>query len=97
MGPGKGNTNNPNGRPKGRPNKVTQEKREKLSIILDMCIKDIPACLKEIRKDNPVMYVKLSLELASFVIPKKRDITSDDKAITPSVTIIEDKSKPQAD
>lgn len=93
-GPGKGNTNNPNGRPKGVPNKTTFEIREKLKTILESETKSIQATLKEIKKDNPVQYLTLLEKFLAYVIPKKRDITSDDKPIQVApitgIRIIED-------
>ncbi len=76
----KGQSGNPDGRPHV-PNKITIEKREQLAKILDIGLKELPSCLKEIRKDRPEVYVKLMLEVASFIVPKKKDITSDDKPI----------------
>ena len=83
-----GESGNPNGRP-NVPNKITVEKREALSKILDVGLKELPSVLKEIKKDKPEVYVKLMLDVASFIIPKKRDITSDDQSIVPHVTINE--------
>ena len=88
----KGQSGNPKGRP-NVPNKITQEKREKLSKILDIGLKELPGCMKQIQKDKPEVYVKLMLEVASFIVPKKKDITSDDKSIVPNVIIKEERSK----
>jgi len=94
----KGKSGNPKGRP-NTPNKITVEKRAALSKILDVGLKELPSALKEIRKDRPEVYVKLLLEVASFIIPKKKDITSDDQSIVPNVTIIErrNSTEPEAD
>ena len=42
----KGKTNNPNGRPKGKPNKVTQEVRAWLSTVIDKNRKQMEKDLK---------------------------------------------------
>ena len=88
----KGKSGNPKGRPHV-PNKITQEKREKLSKILDAGLKELPGVMREIKKDKPEVYVKLMLDVASFIIPKKKDITSDDQSIVPNVTITENRDQ----
>jgi len=82
----KGQSGNPKGRP-SVPNKITKEKREALSKILDVGLKELPLVLKGIKKDKPEVYVKLMLEVAAFIIPKKKDITSDDQSIVPNAPI----------
>jgi len=81
-GPGKGNTNNPNGRPKGQPNKATIEVREKIKAIIEAETEFVQEVLESVRKDNPVQYLSIYEKLLSYVTPKKRDITSDDKPIS---------------
>jgi len=81
-GPGKGKTNNPNGRPKGISNKATIEVREKIKTIIDAETEFVSEVLKDLRQDNPVQYLTIYEKLLSYVTPKKRDITSDDKPIS---------------
>ena len=88
-GPGKGNTNNPNGRPKGQPNKATQEIREKLQEAISGEMKDIKKTLANSKKENPAQYLTLLEKFMGYIIPKKKDITSDDKPIQPAITIKE--------
>lgn len=82
------------GRKKGTSNKVTLDMREKMKAIIDGEIENIQPALDKVRKDNPVQYVGLVEKLMAYVMPKKKDITSDDKPlqIVPisGVKIIED-------
>jgi len=88
MGPGKGNTNNPNGRPKGRPNKVTQEARETLNLIIEGQIDKINESLEKVRKEDHYKYLYVLERYMSYIIPKKRDITSDGAKISPDEIVI---------
>ena len=80
-GPGKGNTNNPNGRPKGIPNKSTIEIREKLNEIIAAESKYISEELTKLRKEDPQKYLTILEKFVAYVVPKRRDITSDDEPI----------------
>jgi len=94
-GPGKGNTNNPNGRPKGTSNKTTQKFREGLNDFFDGQWDHIKEAFETTRKDDPKTYLMLIEKYMCYSFPKKKDITSDDKSIVPNVTITEhrDQSK----
>lgn len=87
-GPGKGVTNNPNGRPPG-PNKITKDMRESITLMLENHFPKLNKVLDQLEKDNPVAYANLIEKFMAYVIPKKKDITSDDQSIVPNVTIIE--------
>ena len=68
----KGKTNNPNGRPKGKPNKVTQETRAWLSAVIDKNRKQMERDLKALEpKDRLQMLEKLM----QYVIPKQQATT----------------------
>ena len=65
--PKKGQTNNPNGRPKGKPNKATKELREALKAIVDKEFKGLPKLLQQLEpKDRTQALIKL----LSFILPK---------------------------
>ena len=68
----KGKTNNPNGRPKGKPNKLTQEARAWLSAVIDKNRKQMERDLKALEpKDRLQMLEKLM----QYVIPKQQATT----------------------
>ena len=68
----KGKTNNPNGRPKGKPNKLTQDARAWLSAVIDKNRKQMERDLKALEpKDRLQMLEKLM----QYVIPKQQATT----------------------
>lgn len=87
-GPGKGNTNNPKGRPPG-PNKVTQELKEFYVALMAKNKEKIQKALDDLYKDDPAKYLMAIDKISQKVIANKRDITSDDQAIVPQITIRE--------
>jgi len=89
-GPGKGNTNNANGRPKGTPNKTTKEAKELLEGILFGEIDNIKDALNEIRTKDPARYIDACSKLFVYVLPKKTDLTTDDKPISPTAIVFKD-------
>jgi hypothetical protein len=70
-GPGKGKTNNPAGRPAGKPNKVTYDMREALRTILEAEIKTLPGLLK---KMNPEKRADVLAKLLQYVAPKMQNV-----------------------
>lgn len=63
----KGITNNPNGRPKGKPNRTTTELREMITTLFESKYEDFTNALDELEaKDKVDAYIKIM----SFVIPK---------------------------
>ena len=87
-GPGKGKTNNPKGRPPG-PNKTTKELKEFYVSLLSGETERIKEALGELFKENKVAYMAAIDKISKKVVADKRDITSNDESILPSITIIE--------
>ena len=62
-------TNNPNGRPKGTPNKVTTELRVRISEFLE---KNFETIETDFEKLEPRERAQLYIKLIEYVIPKMR-------------------------
>lgn len=67
----KGKTNNPNGRPKGKPNKVTGEVREWIRSIID---KQRPQLEKDLKALEPAERWRIIEKLMQYVVPKMQAI-----------------------
>lgn len=63
----KGHTGNPNGRPKGKPNKVTQEIRVWLASVIDKNRRQIESDLKALEPKERLLILE---KLMQYVIPK---------------------------
>jgi len=88
-GPGKGKTNNPKGRVPGVPNKTTVEMKEIINSIVSGQIVKVNGTLDALRESDPDKYLNLLLKLMEFVMPKKRDVTSDDEPLrNPIIPVI---------
>lgn len=74
MGLKKGSTNNPNGRPKGVPNKVTKTVREGLKDLVQSEIKNLPKICKEMTPHERGVFF---LKLLEFVVPKSNEETTE--------------------
>ena len=81
MAPKKGQTNNPHGRPKGVPNRTTKEAKELLEQILLGQVENIRDALDELKEKDVARFLDSCAKLFTYVLPKKTDITSDDKPI----------------
>jgi len=74
------------GRPKGTPNKVTQDLKEFYASLIDDNRERIQEALNDI--EDPYQYLMAIDKISNKVIANKKDITSDDKPIA-NVSIIE--------
>jgi hypothetical protein len=91
-GPGKGKTNNPNGRPKGTPNRTTKEAKEILEHILFGQLENVQAAFDALKKE-PGKYVDAYSKMFGYVMPKKTDITTGDEQISQIIQKIIIKTK----
>lgn len=71
MGLKKGNTNNPNGRPKGSPNKLTTEMRQLFQLMVEENIELIKQDIKEL---TPKDRISAFLKISEFVLPKLKTV-----------------------
>ena len=76
-GPGKGKTNNPNGRPAGTENKSTKELKDLLLSILSGQAEHIEASLNRLRSESDSKYLDALTKLYPFIIARKTDIEID--------------------
>ena len=70
----KGKTNNPNGRPKGTPNKITQDMRQWLSTVIDKNRRQIERDLKAL---EPKERLQMLEKLMQYVIPKQQAVKAE--------------------
>lgn len=64
----KGTTNNPNGRPKGTPNKITADLREFVSALLNDNREQIIADLQAVEPNQRLLFFE---KLLQYVLPKQ--------------------------
>lgn len=69
------------GRKKGTPNKVSLEIREKIQEIIYDEMENISSALESVRESNPSMYLNIVVKLLNYVLPKKKDVTTDGQQI----------------
>ena len=86
-GPGKGISNNPAGKPKGAQNRTTKQAKELLEKILFGQLDNVNEMFEKLKKD-PQKYIDAYSKMFGYVMPKKTDVTSDDKPLIPSLPII---------
>ena len=75
------------GRPKGIPNKTTTEIKEAFQMLLE---DNLPTLQRDISSLEPKERVKFMLELASFIIPKKKSVDLKEKTETILIDFSED-------
>ena len=81
-GPGNGKTNNPAGKPKGAVNRTTKEAKEFLEYIIFGQLDNMNDALNTLYSKDQSRYLDACAKLFTYVLPKKTDVTSDDKPIS---------------
>lgn len=72
----KGQTGNPNGRPKGAPNKATKQFREILGVALDEMVGTIPELIAQI--EDPKDRIDAMAKLMPYAYPKLQTVNLND-------------------
>ena len=85
-GPGKGNTNNPKGKPPGTLNRTTKEAKELLEQILLGQLDNIKAALETVLANDSARYLDCCSKLFTYILPRKTDVTSDGEKINITFT-----------
>jgi hypothetical protein len=77
-----GQSGNPNGRAKGKPNKTTKEIREAYQKLVEDNLTNMTKWLGEVARDNPEKAMELMLKLSEYMIPKlaRQEVTGADGA-----------------
>lgn len=70
----KGKTNNPNGRPKGTPNKITADMRDWLSAVIDKNRKQME---KDLKRLEPKDRLQILEKMMQYVIPKQQAVSAE--------------------
>lgn len=81
MGQPKGKTGNPNGRPKGTPNRTTTQAKLMLEQIMFGQLDNMEEALNKLKEKDYSRYLDACSKLFTYVLPKKTDVTSNDKPI----------------
>ncbi len=74
-GPGKGKTNNPDGRPKGSPNKITAELRERISDFLNANWEQIEKDFGTLDAEKRILIYE---KLLQFTLPRLQSVQTPD-------------------
>ena len=66
----KGQSGNPNGRPKGSNNNDTNLVKEVYSHIINSNLENVNEWIEEVGNTNPLQAIKLILKISDYVLPK---------------------------
>lgn len=78
-------TNNPNGRPKGKPNRITSDLR---AMIKDFLTENYQKVTDDFQKLDPKDRVKVFVDLLQYAIPKYQSVEMDQTVNDPQLFVI---------
>jgi hypothetical protein len=70
----KGKSGNPNGRKRGKPNKVTEEAKSIINRIVDKSLTWAEEDIEKLRKKEPIRAFELAMKLMEYAYPKLKSI-----------------------
>lgn len=75
-----GESGNPNGRPKGAPNKNTENIKQAFKDLLENNVDNISAWIAKVAEKDPARATELIIKLSDFVVPKlaRTEVTGND-------------------
>lgn len=76
------------GKPKGAVNRTTKEAKEFLEYVMYGQLDNMNTALNNLYKKDPARYLDACSKLFTYVLPKKTDITSDDKPLVTQLPAI---------
>ena len=75
------------GRQKGVPNKANKKGKELLLQVIEGQSEHVSKTLDLVRDKNPVEYLKIVNKFYDYVLPKKRDMTTDGEPIPIQINV----------
>lgn len=87
----RGQSGNPQGKPKGAVNKATQDARQAIALFVDNNAHRLEGWLDKVAVDNPAKAFELFQSVVEYHIPKlaRQDNTSSDGTMTPKSIPVE--------
>ena len=75
-----GQSGNPNGRPKGRANKITEEIKEAFALVLEDRLPDLNRWIGQVAQDDPAKAIDLMIKLSNRFLPElaRTELTAKD-------------------
>ena len=81
------------GKPKGAQNRTTKESKEFLEKVMFRQLDNMNEALDLLYKKDPSRYLDACSKLFAYVLPKKSDVTSDDKPIQTALNVTVDSNE----
>ena len=98
QGPGKGKTNNPNGRKKGVPNKATRDIKEAYRQLIEKNLDNLTKWIEQIAAKDPEKAIRILADLSEYVVPKlarQEHTGADGKDLTATILFKDFSKKPK--